>query len=184
MLLRTQLAQDAGVTLVELLVACSAALVVFGAMLALLHSSVRVQARDSKWALMFQEDRAGLTRMAHDIRQASTVEEATTGAISLRATVNGKSWRIKYTCASNSQCVRLAAEGENALPTSGPAIATSVLNGSTVFAYSPNTTSPSNVTIKIELPAQGSLKQVGSSGYTHKVVLESSAFMRNLYPAG
>jgi hypothetical protein len=37
------------------------------------------------------------------------------------------------------------------------------------------------VTLKLELPAKGTLVQAGSSAYRQRVVLENAAFMRNLY---
>jgi type II secretory pathway pseudopilin PulG len=182
---------DAGFTLVELLVASVAAIVVFSATLVLLESSQQVQARDSEWALVMQEDRAGLARMVRDMRQATKVEEAKPGKIVFLATIGGKSWKIKYECGvaqsgspTFTECIRLAAEEGKALPGTGPATARDVLNGSEVFSYAPSTAEPKLVTTKIELPAKGTLKQAGSSGYAHKVVLEDGAFMRNLYPEG
>jgi type II secretory pathway pseudopilin PulG len=181
---RGSLDAEAGYTLVELLVACAAALVVFAATLTLLESSQRVQARDSEWALTLQEDRVGLARMVRDIRQATKVEEAKSGAIVFLATIGGKSWTIKYECGVGQpgteydECVRLAAEEGKALPAAGSAVASDVLNGSEVFAYSPSSAAPTIATVKIELPAEGTLKQAGS--YKHKVVLEDAAFMRNL----
>src|SRR5882757_8759412 len=62
---------ESGMTLIELLVATSIALVVFGAILGTLVTSQRVEARDTEWALTMQEGRAGLARMAREIRQAS-----------------------------------------------------------------------------------------------------------------
>jgi Tfp pilus assembly protein PilW len=182
--LGARLGSEAGFTLVELLVASVAAIIVFTATLTLLESSVRIQARDAEWALTLQEDRAGLAHMVRDIRQASKVEEAKSGAIVFLATVGGKNWRVKYECAAANQCVRLAAEEGKALPSTGPAVASDVLNGTEVFSYSPNSTTPTSATVKLELPAQGTLKQAGSSGYKHKVVLEDSAFMRNLDLSG
>jgi type II secretory pathway pseudopilin PulG len=185
-----RLLEDAGFTLVELLVASVAAIVVFSATLVLLHSSQQVQARDSEWALVMQEDRAGLARMVRDMRQATKVEEAKPGKIVFLATIGGKSWKISYECGvaqsgtTFTECLRLAAEAGNALPGTGPATARDVLNGSAVFSYSPSTAEPKLVTAKIELPAKGTLKQAGSSGYNHNVVLEDGAFMRNLYPEG
>ena len=49
-----------------------------------------------------------------------------------------------------------------------------------VFSYSPNATEPTFVTAKVALPSGGTLKQAGSSGYTHKVVLSSGAYIRNV----
>jgi len=105
-----------GFTLIELLVASALAIVVFGAVLAMLESSQQVQARDTEWALTLQEDRAGLARMVRDIRQTTKVEEAKPGAILFLATIGGQSWKIKYECnvsqsgTEYTQCVRLAAE--------------------------------------------------------------------------
>jgi len=62
---------ERGVTLIELLVGMAAAVGVFAATLVLLESSTTVQTRDAEWALVLQEDRAGLSRMARDIRQAN-----------------------------------------------------------------------------------------------------------------
>lgn len=175
-----------GFTLIELLIACTVAMVVFGATLTLLQSGGQVQVRDSQWALMLQEGRVGLARMARDIRQASKVEEAKASAIVFLSTIAGKSWKVKYECAiaqtgtEYDECVRFAAEEGKALPSSGQAIARDVLNGSEVFSYSPSATAPTATTLRIELPAKGTLKQAGGSGYKHKIVLEDAAFMRNL----
>jgi Tfp pilus assembly protein PilW len=189
-LARSSLEDAAGFALIELLVATVAAVAVLSATFAFLLSSQQIQARDSEWALTLQEDRAGLARMVRDIRQATKVEEAKPGAILFLATIAGKAWKIKYECGvsqsgtSFTQCVRLAVEGEGALPASGPQVVKDVVNGSEVFTYSPEASKPTAATLKIELPANGTLKQAGSSGYSHKVVLEDAAFMRNLYLEG
>jgi len=182
-----------GFTLFELLIASALAIVVFGAILAMLESSQQVQARDTEWALTMQEDRAGLARMTRDIRQAYKVEEAKPSAILFLAKIGGKNWKIKYECNVSqfgtvySQCVRLIAEEGKTLPSTGPAIVKDVVNGTAVFSYfkgtETNTTAPNVVTLKIELPSMGTLKQAGSS-YGHKVVLENAAFIRNLYLEG
>ncbi|MFI4993510.1 MAG: PilW family protein [Solirubrobacterales bacterium] len=187
---RALLRQEDGFTLVELLVASALAIVVFGAVLAMLESSQQVEARDTEWAQTMQEDRTGLARMVRDIRQASKVEEAKASAILFLATIGGKSWKIKYECnvsqsgTEYTQCERLAAEEGKTLPGTGPVIVKDVVNGTAVFSYfkgtETNTAAPNVVTLKIELPAKGTLKQAGSSGYGHKVVLEDDAFMRNL----
>jgi len=186
-----RLVEDAGFTLVELLVASVAAITVLSATFAMLESDQQVQARDSEWALTLQEDRAGLSRMVRDIRQATKVEEAKSGSIVFLATIGGTGWRIKYDCGISqsgttyTQCVRLAAEEGKTLPGSGPVVVRDVVDGSEVFSYWPSAFDPTkSVTMKIELPAKGTLKQAGSSGYSHKVVLEDAAFMRNQYLEG
>lgn len=181
---------EAGFTLVELLVVCATAFGVFAATIVLLESSTHVQSRDAEWALALQEDRAGLARMVRDIRQASKVEEAQSGAIVFLATIAGKSWKIEYECrvaqvgTEYDECVRLAAEEGKALPSTGPVVARDLTNGPEVFSYSPSSAAPTVSTVKLALPASGTLKQAGSGGYQHKVVLEDAAFMRNLYLKG
>src|SRR4029077_20761402 len=78
---------EGGFTLVETMVACAAAIVVLGATVTLLNSGQRLQARDSEWALIMQKDRAGLSRIVRDIRQATKVKEANTGSIEFVATI-------------------------------------------------------------------------------------------------
>jgi Tfp pilus assembly protein PilW len=187
---------EPGFTLVELLVATVATVTILSAVFALLESGQLVQARDSEWALTLQEDRAGLARMVRDLRQTTEIVEPTSGTpasnyIVFKATLGGKNWTIKYECnatqtgASYTECVRLAAEEGKALPASGPRVARDLTDGSSVFSYAPTARSEAKlVTVKLELPAKGTLKQAGSTGYSRKVVLEDAAFMRNLYPAG
>ncbi len=181
--------EEGGFTLVEVLVASSAALILLTATMALLDSSTRIQAGDTEWALTLEQDRGGLSRMVREIRGATKVEEANANSIVFLAPIAGKSWTIKYECAvaqagtSYNECVRLAAEEGKALPSSGPRVVSAILNGSEVFSYSPNSTSPTLATVKLELPARGTLKQA-AGGLKHTVVLEDAAFMRNLYLSG
>jgi prepilin-type N-terminal cleavage/methylation domain-containing protein len=182
-------AQD-GFTLVETIVTMVAALVVLGATVTLLNSGQGIQARDSEWALTMQLDRAGLARIVRDIRQATKVNEAGAGSIKFAATIGGQKLEVKYECAtaqpgtSFTQCVRFSAEEGKALPASGTTVAKDILNGSSVFTYTPNAVSPRAAIVKLEVPAKGTLKQASSSGYKHSVVLEDAAFMRNVYLEG
>lgn len=181
---------QAGFTLIETIVTCVAAILVLGATVTLLNSGQRIQARDSEWALVMQQDRVGLAQMVRDIRQATKVNEAGAGSIKFLATIGGSKLEVKYTCTTAqtgtefTECVRLAAEEGKALPASGPIVATGLLNGASAFTYSPSSASPRAAIVKLELPAKGTLKQAASSGFTHKVVLEDAAFMRNLYLEG
>lgn len=190
-----RLADQRGFTLIEMLVTCVTAVTLISAILLLLQSGQQVQARDSEWALVLQEDRQGLSRMMRDIRQATEVVEPTSGSaasyIVFWATIGGKAWKVKYECAaaqsgtSYTECVRFAAEEGKSFPAKGARTAAYVTNGSSVFTYTPSTrTEAKLVTAKLELPARGTLKLAGSSGYNHKIILEDGAFMRNLDPEG
>jgi competence protein ComGC len=182
---------ERGTTLVELLIACVTALIVFAAVLAMLESSQQVEARDTEWALSMQEGRAGLARLAREARQASQVEKAEAGTMEFLATVGGKEWKIKYECGVSQtgttyyECVRKAVEGKSGtLPSTGTIVVRNVLNPTAVFEYfkgtEKNTAEPNVVTLKLELPAKGTLKQANSKGYGQTMVLENAAYMRNL----
>ena len=181
--------------MIEVVVAMALALVVFGPALSALESGQRVQARDTEWGLTMAEGRAGLARMAHDIRQASKIEEDSASAIYFLATLGGKSMKIKYQCnvaqtgTEYDECVLFAAEGGSALPATGIPIIREVLNGSEVFKYlkegAENTSAPTLVNLRIELPSGGTLGQSGvTTSTTHRIVLENASYMRDLYPAG
>ena len=173
----------------EAIIASALAIILFGAVLAALENSQTVQARDTEWALTLQEGRAGLARMAQEIRQASKVEKAEAGTIVFLRSISGKSWQVKYECGvaqsgtTYDECVRFAAEEGASLPSVGTPIVRDVANGTTVFSYSPSA-SPNVVTLKVELPAKGTLHQAGGSAYGQNIVLEDAAFMRNLDLSG
>jgi prepilin-type N-terminal cleavage/methylation domain-containing protein len=185
---------DGGFTLIELLVSTLIGLVVFGAIVGTLGTSQRVEAREAEWALTVQEGRTGLARMAREIRQASEIKTYEAGTIEFLATIGTTEWKIRYECGvqqpgttySYKQCVRKAVVGSSGtLPSTGVPIVRDVLNPTGVFKYfkgATSTAAPTEmnvVTLAVELPAKGTLKQAGGSGYTHNVVLENAAFIRN-----
>jgi Tfp pilus assembly protein PilW len=181
-------------TLIELLVAVLLAMVVFGAILGTLESSQQVEARDTEWALTMQEGRAGMAQMAREIRQATKVAKAEEGTIEFLATLGSTEWKVRYECGVEQpgteyhECVRKAVEkSTGTLPSTGKPVVRDVLNPTEVFKYFKGATSTAVtaemtvVTLKVELPAKGTLKQANSNAYHQHVVLENAAFMRNLY---
>ncbi|MGH2904172.1 MAG: PilW family protein, partial [Solirubrobacteraceae bacterium] len=201
---KADLRSEAAFTLVEMMIAMSIAAVIFGALIAMLGSSQRVQARDTERAEVLQAGRVGLARMTREIRQASGnssgvegVEEIKPGSIEFRALIGGKKLKIKYNCEVEDkgavtqkgtqldECVRYAAIEPAALPTTGEAVVLDVANPTTVFKYFKGTAETSTksevyvATLKIELPASGKLKQAGSVAYKQNIVLEDAAYMRN-----
>jgi prepilin-type N-terminal cleavage/methylation domain-containing protein len=195
---RALLRQDDGFTLIELLISSVLGLVVFGGILGVLETSQQVQARDTEWALTMQEGRTGLARIAREIRQAYKIEKAEAGTIEFLAQIGTSKWRIKYECGVEQpgttyhECVRKAVGSTETIPSTGGApVVRDVLNPTKVFCYShgaaactesPTATERAEATVatlRVQLPAKGTLKQAGSSGYTHSVVLENAAFIRN-----
>ena len=185
---------EGGYTLVELLVTMALAAVVFGAIGTALDVSQRTEARDTERVASMEEARTGLARIAREIRQASSAElkEATTSAISFIAVIGGTEREISYNCAEKNpehseyyECVRKESQAGKQI-SSGPYIRD--LRKSEVFAYfkgaakltEPTESKTANaVTMKVEMPLQGTLKQVGKSGYQGNTALENTAFIRN-----
>jgi hypothetical protein len=190
---RSLLEADAGYTLIEMLIASALAITLLSATFAILESSQRIQARDTEFALTLQEGRVGVARMLREIRQASKVEEANANSIFFLATLGGKKWKIKYDCGvtqagtSFHECVRYATEGAT-LPVTGVSLIREVLNETAgdlsdpVFVYAPSKAVPALATVKIVLPAGGTLKQADTTGYTHHVIVEDTADIRSLNP--
>ncbi len=189
--------REDGFTLIELVVVMALTTVVLGAMLTLLYNSQQVQAGDAEWAQVMQEGRAGLSRMTRELRQASRIEKAEANAVLFHATIGGKPLEIKYECAvaqtaSLTTCARYAAEEGKGLPSQGVTIVRDVVKGTEVFCYaqgahecvrSPTAAELAKVTavtLRIALPAAGTLKQADYRADEHKtVVLENAAYMRN-----
>lgn len=186
---------DAGFTLIEVLVAAALSLIVFSATLAALGVSQNMQSRDSEWALVIQEGRAGLARMVREIRQAYSIRSATESSLDFYATIGGKDLEIYYGCDVTQpgtgyyECVRLQTEAGSPLPalSTGAPIIRDVLNGTAadekdpIFReYSPNAIAPDLVTVKLALPASGTLNLGSAKGYSHQIVLTDNAYIRNM----
>jgi prepilin-type N-terminal cleavage/methylation domain-containing protein len=199
------LAQD-GFTLIEVLVAAALSVIVFTALLSGLETSQRAQSRDQEWALVIQEGRAGLARMAREMRQAYSIRSDSHSAIVFYATIGGKSYEISYDCGEKetgteyNSCVRRAGEfvsgkAPSSLPSKGQTIVRYVTNRTSVCEselaegrskecvfqeFTPNAVTPDLVTMRVRLPASGTLKLAGAQGYSHHVVLENGAYIREM----
>lgn len=190
-----------GYTLIELIVAAALSAIAFSAVLGGLESSQNTQARDSEWASVVQEGRTGLARMVREMRQAYSIQEDSHSKIVFYATIGGKSWGISYNCKTAQpsteydECVRQAAEfkegkapsAEELAKASAAPIITEVLNETSadpsdvVFKeYTPNAIAPDLVTVKVVLPSAGTLKLANASAYTHHIVLENGAYIRDM----
>jgi prepilin-type N-terminal cleavage/methylation domain-containing protein len=197
-----------GFTLIEVLVAAALSLIVFAAVLSALEASQHAESRDQEWALVIQEGRSGLARMAREMRQAYSIRSDSHSAIDFYATIGGKSYEIRYDCAEKEagteydSCVRKAAEfvsgkAPSSLPAKGETVVRYVTNQASaceaelleatqkskecVFQeYTPNAITPDLVTIKVRLPASGTLKLADALAYKHHIVLENGAYIRDM----
>jgi prepilin-type N-terminal cleavage/methylation domain-containing protein len=159
---------EGGYTLIELLVAMAIGLGLLAAVGSLLVSAMRNQPKVGEKANEVQLARAVLERLTTELRNGTVVSEATASSVSFQAYVRRTSCassslpaatapsikcQVTITCTASPQaCVRRqAAPGEVGKGTP-QTILTGLSNGSSVFSYSPSSTSPTYVKVTLALP--------------------------------
>jgi type II secretory pathway pseudopilin PulG len=160
---RLGVGQD-GLTLVELLIASTMAVVIVGAAGSMLISALRDQPNLSGRAQNIASARWALERLTREIRQGVAVDRATANEVSLRTYVRrtacGSSGTLEpskpaiecevtYACSSNA-CTRTESS-----PGSFEGTAVKVFDGidsSEVFSYTPSVEEPTYVGISLRLP--------------------------------
>jgi type II secretory pathway pseudopilin PulG len=165
---RGALRGEAGMTLVELLVAAALSVVIVGAAGSMLISAVRSQPRISERARAISTARYVLERMTREIRNAYFVYEGATGsAVSIdtrvRSTTCGApgakeaseaSTRCKVTYACSGAPTASCTRTETDPGTTGgtPATIVSGLESEQVFNYSPDAEEPTYIGMTLEIP--------------------------------
>jgi type II secretory pathway pseudopilin PulG len=147
--------REAGLTLVELLVASAMAVVIVGAASSMLISAVRDQPKISKRAQNVSSARWILERMTREIRNGIAVDAETAGASSVsfetyvrRASCGGEVLReasapsipcqVTYSCTTTS-CSRIEAEpGVDSSPPGSQSTVFEGIDSSAVFCYVPS----------------------------------------------
>jgi hypothetical protein len=168
--LRTRLgagSSEAGLTLVEMLVAASMSVLIVGAVSSMLISSVRTQPRVSEKAQSVSTARYLLERLTREIRNGVRVDEATGARVSFVSKVRRSSCggsgtlegtqpaiecQITYDCTSGTACTRTeATKGD--LVGGTPRLLTAELDlaGSDVFSYSPSV-EPTYIGVTLRVP--------------------------------
>jgi len=156
--------EEAGMTLVEMLVAMTMGVVVMGGVLILLLGAMRSQPRIEKQTAHVQTARYAMERMTREIRNGIRIDKSTASSVSFEAfvrhtacggstssasTAPSTKCEITYTC-SGTSCTRI-----EAAPSVYTGTATTILSGlsntSSVFTYSPST-SPTFIGITLKIP--------------------------------
>jgi type II secretory pathway pseudopilin PulG len=173
---------EAGVTLVEILVASALSVVVMGAVVTLVIGAVRDQPKISKQSQNITTARWVLERMAREIRSGIAVTNAGTSKLSfegyvrhttcgggtlLLSTASPIVCNVTYEC-STTACSRI--ESPKGSTAGTPQRIFSGINSSQVFTYAPNATTPTYVKVTLRLP---------NPGGTGALTISNGASLRN-----
>jgi type IV pilus assembly protein PilW len=155
---------QAGFTLVEMLVAMTLGVVVMGGVLILLIGAMRSQPRIEKQNTNIQTARFVLERLTREIRNGIRVDKTSAssvsfegyvrhtacgGTTSLASTAEPTKCEITYTC-SGTSCTRIEAAPKVYTGTA-TTIFTGLNNASSVFSWSPST-SPTYISVTLTMP--------------------------------
>jgi type II secretory pathway pseudopilin PulG len=177
---------EAGFTLVELLLAMVMLTGVMTALVQVFTTSGPVAGRDQSRALGIMDAQVGLAAMTRDLRQAQTINSATSTAVDFTATINGVTQRIVYDCAGTQagttykQCVRASSTTLTAAPslTNAKLVMQRLVNGTTpVFTYTPSSSAPTYIAVHIEVPRDGGYKDQG--GYSDNISYDGGVYLPN-----
>lgn len=163
---------ERGVSMAELLVFMMMLLIVLAAGMALLIVAVKSQPRISDRTFAIQQGRVLQERFARELRQSSLVEQTPAptsssitfdtyarrtqcgGAVETDPTKPAIACKVTYTCTAGA-CDRTESPLPGQPGTTTTQQLVSGLSSSAVFGYSPNSTNPGYVTMRLVFPAAG-----------------------------
>jgi len=155
---------EAGITLVELLVAAAMGVVLMGAVASLVVSAVRDQPKISEQAQTISTARWVMERVTREIRQGVRVDNATPSEVSfetyvrhqpcggttpLASTEPSIPCEVTYTCTATS-CSRIEAAPKVRTGTATPIF--EGIDSSNVFSYLPSAAAPTYIKVTLQMP--------------------------------
>jgi Tfp pilus assembly protein PilV len=180
-------AEESGFTLVELLVSSSLLVVILGAVLALLATTNKVQARDQERTHAVRDTQVGIYRMTRELRQAYSIVSSSGYTIRAHVWEQGVDHDVTFDCSGTSsagppygQCVRFETGSSGQGPST--VVIDRLLNSSSsgkppVFSFVANGSGRTTyATVHLETPAKGAR----ADGYLYTVVYDDGFYMRNL----
>ncbi|MGB7684968.1 MAG: hypothetical protein WBL45_04210 [Solirubrobacterales bacterium] len=169
---------EAGLTLIELLVATMLSVILLGAIASLVISPLRSQPKISEKAADVQTVRWVMGRLTQELREGVVVNKATASQASFQTYVRSSTCggtgtlpssssaikcQVTYTC-SGSSCTRIESS-PGVYTGAASTVFTGLNNSSSVFTYSPSSASPTFVGITIRIPStDGSAATTVSDG--------------------
>jgi type II secretory pathway pseudopilin PulG len=155
---------EQGITLVELMVASTMAIILLAATTSLIVSTLNDQPQVSQKAANIQTARVALYRITRDVRNGQSVESATASSVSfktyvrdatcggstmLASTVSATLCEVTYAC-SGGAVTRIEAAPGVFTGAADPVIRN--LSGCNVFSFSPSAVSPTFIGVALSLP--------------------------------
>ena len=157
--------REAGFTLVELLVGITLMLLVLAAGFTLLQVVIRTEPAIQDSNTSIQQGQIAAERMARELRQTYDVNSASANSLSVDTYIQTASncsggagttavqCRVVYSCTANS-CTRTVSEVNGANASTATVI--TGLASTNVFTYSPSSTSPTSISLTLNLSGQSS----------------------------
>ncbi len=159
--IRHRARESGGFTLIELLMAASLSLLVIGGSVGILTTGLRSEPRIAERTADIQAARVSMEKLTRELREGSLITTATSNQLSLVTHVNSGTCgegastevpicQVTYLC-SASECTRSETN-----PDGGAASTETIVRGistASVFTYSPSSSAPTYVGVKLEFPA-------------------------------
>jgi type II secretory pathway pseudopilin PulG len=153
---------DAGLTLIELLLAAMIGLVVVGGAMTVFIGAIKSEPRTASKVDAIQDARVTIERITREVRQGIDLETAAENELSVVTYVKAASCgglaaatsipcRVTYTC-SGTTCSRVVAQPDGSAP--GPSVQVAEgLSGANVFSYVPSKAEPGYVGVTFQFAA-------------------------------
>jgi type II secretory pathway pseudopilin PulG len=149
---------EEGFTLVELLVAMTAGLIVIFACLSLLSVSSAQQQRTDARTETLTNVQVGMARLTRELHEAEVFNFLNTQVVDINAWVRsngaGSMVRIRYDCSQLNECRRYQVAVGAALPATYTVLASGVSNVD-VFVPEPDALKPDFINVKLRLDVAG-----------------------------
>jgi type II secretory pathway pseudopilin PulG len=156
--------EERGLTLIELLIAATLALVVIGGAVTIFIGAVRSEPRAAAKVAAIQQARVTVDRITRELRQGletpttssnqlaivTYVKAATCGGAAANTTIP---CRVTYTCTAGT-CTRVVSQPNGSAPGPAEQVA-SGLSGSSIFSYLPSAVDPSYIGVSIAFSGDG-----------------------------
>jgi prepilin-type N-terminal cleavage/methylation domain-containing protein len=182
------LSENAGFTLVEMLVAMVLSVIILSAAVMVFTAAIRSQPRVNSQASAIQQARTTMERLVRELRQGSGLVAGTTASASSvsivtyvptsctgAASATATQCSVTYTCTGTpATCTRRVARPDGTLP-GAPVQVVSGLSSPNIFTYSPTATAPTYLGVTLAFPTEGG---------ANAITLSDGAELRNAVVAG